>query len=414
MSSVCVHGLGYIGLPTAAMLSNYDFDVIGYDASPEVVERLSQGQVDFEEPELRAFVERSLASGDLTVSAEAVPADYHIICVPTPLTDEMSADLEYVRAAGRSVAEELRQGDTVILESTVPPGTTVEVLRPILEESGLTVGETFSLAHCPETVLPGNIVQELKTNDRVIGSANGGEPTSAVRLYESFVEGEIHTTDATTAEFVKLMQNTFRDVNIAFANEVARRCYQVGIDSRETIELANTHPRVDVLQPGPGVGGHCLPIDPYFLADSSEVDTDSLVLLAREVNDSMRTHVTDLLEDALGDVDGRSVAVLGVAYKGNVGDIRESPGLALADHLTSNGVDVTLTDAHVDDEHLRLEPFEEAVAGADAAVIVTDHDEYVELTPSDLDSLGNPVVVDTKGVLDRERFRRAGFEVYRV
>jgi len=411
MSTVCVHGLGYIGLPTAAMLANHGHDVLGFDPSPELIERLDDGRVRLDEPGLRAFVGEALQSGDLAVSTEAGPAEFHVVCVPTPLDENDEADLRHVRAAGATIGDLLRPGDTVVLESTVPPGTTRDVLRPILEESGLTATEEFALVHCPETVLPGNIIHELRANDRIVGSLDG-DPESAVELYRSFVTGDIHTTDATTAEFVKLIQNTYRDVNIAFANETATRCYDLGIDSREAIALANSHPRVDILDPGPGVGGHCLPVDPYFLLDGEE--EQSLVSVARERNDAMADHVVALLEDALGDLEDRAVAVLGVAYKGNVSDTRSSPGLLLADRLQEAGVDLALTDPHVTDQRLRLEPLEDAVAGADAAVVVTDHDEYAALDPGDLAALDGRTVVDTRDVLDADRWEAAGFDVVRL
>jgi UDP-N-acetyl-D-mannosaminuronic acid dehydrogenase len=346
------------------------------------------------------------------VSTDPIPAEYHVICVPTPLDESNQADLGYVETAGETVSRHLREGDTVILESTVPPGTTTDVLRPLLEESGLTAGEEFSLVFCPETVLPGDIIHELRSNDRIIGGLNG-DPTAAADLYQSFVTGEIHMTHATTAEFVKLIQNTYRDVNIAFANEVATRCYNLGIDSREAIELANSHPRVDILDPGPGVGGHCLPIDPYFLLDRES--GESLVSTARNINDGMADHVVRLLEDNLGDLDGRTVAILGVAYKANVSDTRSSPALLLADRLQSNyDVDLALTDPHVDDQTLQLYDFETAVADADAAVVMTDHDEYAALEPADLDGLRGHLVVDTKAVLDRESWGAVGFTVERI
>ena len=259
MSTVCVHGLGYIGLPTAAMMANYDHRVYGYDTAPEVRSRLRDGDVHLEEPGLRAFVTQAVESGQLEVVDDVVEAKYHVVCVPTPFDEETKTpDLGYVKSAGDAVSDHLREGDTVILESTVPPRTTDEGFRPIVEDSGLAAGKDFALVHCPETVLPGNIIAELRENNRIIGGVNGLSTESAVRLYDSFVDGEIHTvSDPTIAEFVKLIQNTFRDTNVALANEIAKLSADHGIDSRETIELANSHPRVEIHQPGPGVGGHC-------------------------------------------------------------------------------------------------------------------------------------------------------------
>ncbi|MCU4802074.1 nucleotide sugar dehydrogenase [Halobacteria archaeon HArc-gm2] len=430
MSTICAHGLGYIGLPTAAMFANYDNDVIGYDTSTEVISQLENGEVHFDEPGLRAFVTQALESGNLSVSDEVVPAKYHIICVPTPFDDDAKEpNLDYVEAAGEAIAPHLRTGDTVILESTVPPGTTVATLQPALEESGLSAGRDFALVHCPETVLPGNIITELRQNNRIIGGVNGVSTEAAVRLYESFVEGEIRTTaNATTAEFVKLIQNTFRDTNIALANEIAKLAADYEIDSREVIDLANDHPRVNIHQPGPGVGGHCLPIDPWFLGQGS--DQLELISTARDVNDGMSHYVVELLEGELGSLNDAKIAILGVAYKGNVGDTRKSPGLALAQELQErteaapnavadggepSDVELALTDPHVEDQTLSLEPLSEALQGADAAVITTDHDEYADLDIGAVtSSMRTPRIIDTKDILEPADWDRDQIDLIRL
>jgi UDP-N-acetyl-D-mannosaminuronic acid dehydrogenase len=430
MSTICVHGLGYIGLPTAAVLANYDHQVFGYDTDEEVRTRLRGGEVRFEEPGLRAFVTQALESNNLEVTDEVVDAKYHLICVPTPFDQETkTADLEYVRSAGRAVTDHLRPGDTVILESTVPPGTTEEVLRPILESAGLSAGDDFALVHCPETVLPGNIITELRENNRIIGGVNGVSAESAVKLYESFVDGTIRSvSDPTLAEFVKLIQNTFRDTNIGLANELAKLAADYDIDSREAIELANNHPRVEILQPGPGVGGHCLPVDPWFLGQGS--DELDLIATARAVNDGMSEYVIGLLREELGDLDGKKIAILGVAYKGNVGDTRMSPGLKLARALqydnekqpvaaTDGGVvegpEVAIHDPHVTDSTLELSELDAAAADADALVITTDHDDFEALDPAGLyEQMAGETVIDTKAILDPPAWRRAGFTIRRL
>jgi UDP-N-acetyl-D-mannosaminuronic acid dehydrogenase len=423
MSSVCVHGLGYIGLPTAAMLADSGHDVTGYDVDTELVDRLDRGEVPVDEPGLDEFVTDALAGG-LSVSHDVPAADYHLICVPTPL-DGDRADLAYVESAAGTVAEVLRAGDTVILESTVPPGTTVETVAPILERSGHSVGE-FSLAYSPETVLPGNVIAELRANDRAVGGIDERSVERAAVLYGSFIEGDLRTTaNPTLAEFVKLIQNTYRDVNIALANELAMIAADYELDAREAISLANHHPRVDLHQPGPGVGGHCIPIDPLFLGQSSE--NLDLIERAREINDGMAEYVTDLLDDELDSLAESSVAILGVAYKGNVADARESPGLRLAEVLQARtqvagaagagtaGVDVRLHDPYVTDQRFALAPFEEALTGADAIVVATDHDEYAALDPEDVAAqLTGNVVVDAKGLLDRDSWKAAGLRVVRL
>jgi UDP-N-acetyl-D-mannosaminuronic acid dehydrogenase len=454
MSTVCVHGLGYIGLPTAAMLANYGHRVSGYDTATAVRSKLRDGDIHLEEPGLRAFVTQALESESLEIVDDVVEAKYHIVCVPTPFdTSSKTPDLEYVRSAGHAVADQVRNGDTVILESTVPPGTTTDVFRPIIEESGLEAGTDFALVHCPETVLPGNIITELRENNRIIGGVNGVSTESAVRLYDSFVEGEVRTvSDPTVAEFVKLIQNTFRDVNIGLANEISRLAADYGVDARETIELANSHPRVGIHQPGPGVGGHCLPIDPWFLGyDSDQLD---LVATARRINDGMSGYVIDLLADALGTLQGRRIAVLGIAYKGNVGDTRMSPGLKIVEEMrqrvdpsptetdgetdaveaASDGgsvaetsgddrgrsdvdgdVQIAIHDPHVVDSDVDLVELNTALEGADAAVITTDHDEFEQLDPASFrERMAGRLVVDTKDVLNPQAWSAAGFEVRRI
>lgn len=430
MSTVCVHGLGYIGLPTAAMMANYDHRVYGYDTAPEVRSRLRDGDVHLDEPGLRAFVTQAVESGHLEVVDDVVEAKYHVVCVPTPFDEETKTpDLEYVKSAGDAVSDHLREGDTVILESTVPPRTTSDVFRPIVEESGLAAGKDFALVHCPETVLPGNIIAELRENNRIIGGVNGLSTESAVRLYDSFVDGEIHTvSNPTIAEFVKLIQNTFRDTNVALANEIAKLSADHGIDSRETIELANSHPRVEIHQPGPGVGGHCLPIDPWFLGQGSE--ELELIATARSVNDGMSEYVIELLGEELGTLDECRIAVLGVAYKGNVGDTRKSPGLKLAGELQhavseeppkaadggeNDRPEIRIHDPHVADSRLDLLDLERAITGADAAVITTDHDEFQDFAPERFrERMSGSVVIDTKAVLDPRPWRTRGFSLRRI
>jgi UDP-N-acetyl-D-mannosaminuronic acid dehydrogenase len=404
MSSVCVHGLGYIGLPTAAMLANHGHTVYGYDISDEVVSKLEDGGIHIDEPGLRAFVTQAVNSGNLRLSREIVQAEYHVICVPTPFDDtQRTADLEYIEDAAKALSPDLRAGDTVILESTVPPETTQTVLKPLLETSGLTAGTDFGLVHCPETVLPGNIITELQHNDRIIGGIDEESTQSALKLYESFVEGETYLTDTRTAEFVKLIQNTFRDANIAIANEIAKIAHEYGVDSREAISLANNHPRVDILNPGPGVGGHCLPIDPWFLTQA--YDRDSIIEHARDVNDGMVEYVVERLEAHLGSLDGVTVAVFGIAYKGNVADTRQSPGLRLARTLQQEGANIAIHDPHVTDQTLDIVTAESAVTGADALVVMTDHDAFEKLSPEEITGrMNRAVVFDTRGILPTDHW----------
>jgi len=270
MNTICLLGLGYIGLPTGSMFALAGKDVIGVDPSPRVQAALQDGQASIDEPELQTLVAAAINSGRLRVQTRPAPADAFIIAVPTPLDPLTNrADLSYVERAAREIAPLLRRGNLVVLESTVPPGTTRDLLAPILAESGLRPGLDVFIAHCPERVLPGRILVELEQNDRLAGGLTPACAERAADLYTAFVKGQIMRTDATTAEMVKVMENTFRDVNVALANEFALIAERVGVDVWEAIRLANHHPRVNVLRPGPGVGGHCIAVDPWFLVGAA-------------------------------------------------------------------------------------------------------------------------------------------------
>lgn len=421
---LCVHGLGYVGLATAALFANNGYTVVGYDTDTSVTESLRTGDVSVSEADLEAYVKDALSS-NLSVTEEVIEADCHLICVPTPYNNE--PDLTYVEQSATAIGEVLRPDDTVIVESTVPPGTTGTRVAPLLEQSGLSAGDDFSLAYTPETIMPGNTVPELRNNDRIVGGIDEESTQRVFDLYDSVLSGNIHRApDATTAEFIKLSQNAFRDVNIAFANELAKVANDYGVEARGAIELANTHPRVDILDPGPGVGGHCLPVDPLFLTEGSE-NTD-LVETARDVNDGMAGYVVSRLREELGPLTDRRIAILGVAYKGNVSEVRNSPGLAVAHALKaseidnrqiadggSNTVDVRLSDPHVNEPLLELVPVEQALTGADAAILTAGHDEFRELDPSRISHLlHTDVVFDAVNVLDTDRWTEHGFTVLDV
>lgn len=422
--TLCIHGLGYIGLTTASLFANNGHEVRGYDIDPSVRDRIRRGKPDVTESDLQEYINRALDQ-DLEVTDAPVQADVHIICVPTPWDyDSNQSDLSCVINAGQSVSSLLGKGDLVVLESTVPPGTTRGTLAPILAGSGFEPGSDIGVAYVPETVMPGNTVAELSSNDRIFGGINA-ESTAAVRsLYEPVSGGEVHVApDATTAEFVKLAQNAFRDVNIAFANTLALAASDHDVDVRETIQLANSHPRVDVLDPGPGVGGHCIPVDPLFLAETT--DEADLIEAARSINDRMPQYVVSLLKRRLGDLANRRIAVLGIAYKGNVSDTRNSPGLAIRRHLLKESetslaradggrgnADVRLCDPHVTTDQADLVTLTEALNGADAAIITAAHDEFTDLSPERIGGLlSKRLVVDALGVLETKRWERHGFEV---
>lgn len=414
MNTICLLGLGYIGLPTGSMFALAGKDVIGVDPSPRVQATLRSGTVSLDEPELQTLVTAAINSGRLQVQTRPAPADAFILAVPTPLDEQTRrADLSYVEQAARDIVPLLRRGNLVVLESTVPPGTTRDVLAPILAESGLRPGRDIFVAHCPERVLPGRILVELEQNDRLAGGLTPACAEHAAELYGAFVKGAIMRTDATTAEMVKVMENTFRDVNVALANEFALIAERIGVDVWEAIRLANHHPRVNVLRPGPGVGGHCIAVDPWFLVGAAPAEA-KLIRAAREVNDGMPAHVLSRLAELVAPAE--SIALLGMTYKAEVDDVRESPAVIVAELAVQRGYDVRLCDPHVRPDTPGLPapllPLEQALRDARAVVLLVDHRAFQEL---DLDLVGalvdRKLVLDARNALDRNAWQAHGFVV---
>lgn len=410
----CVIGLGYIGLPTAAMLATSGIRVTGVDINPQVVQWVSNGNSHILEAGLDTLVHAATRSGNLVASPVPVPADAFIIAVPTPLGPNEQADLSSLRHAAEVLVPCLRSGNLVVLESTVPPGTTSGLLRATLEQSPFRVGRDLFVAHCPERVLPGRILSELIQNDRVIGGVTPACAEAARALYSRFTTGAIHLTDATTAEVVKLAENTYRDVNIALANEMARACEVIGVDVGEVIRFANQHPRVSLLQPGPGVGGHCISVDPWFLIQAAP-DTTHLLRIARQVNDSQPCMVAAIAQEWLRDIEAPTVALLGIAYKGNVDDMRESPAIAVARHLITAGIEVRAHDPLVRNAPLDLMDARQALAGCDLAVILADHDAFMGLDPDEIGRLMRTRrLLDTRRCIDPRKWETSGFVVKRL
>jgi UDP-N-acetyl-D-mannosaminuronic acid dehydrogenase len=408
---ICILGLGYIGLPTASMLAAHGFHVVGVDSDENVVETMSNGEVHIKEPGLETLVQAALNSKRMDVKREPEAADVFIICVPTPINeDTKEPDLSYVTSAAESILPHLSPDNLVILESTVPPLTTQNMVIPILERNGLKAGENLFVAYCPERVLPGKILTELVKNNRIIGGIDPRSARMAKDIYNTFVEGEIHTTDIATAEMVKLMENTFRDVNIALANEFLKVADKMGIDVWDAIALANRHPRVDIHSPGPGVGGHCIAVDPWFLVDVGR-DATSLIKTARKTNDDMPGFVVDAVDAELESVERPVVTIFGVAYKGNVGDTRLSPALDVISLLRQKGYDVRLFDPLVEGFQHELLPLEEAVSGSDCIVVLADHRAFNFMDHEViLSKMRHPRVIDTKNCLS-PLWKKAGFTV---
>jgi UDP-N-acetyl-D-mannosaminuronic acid dehydrogenase len=411
--TICVLGLGYIGLPTASMFAVSGHDVVGVDPDPNVWRALRDGRPHIEEPELETLVHAALQSGRLRVRPTPEPADVFVIAVPTPfVASTHAADLRFVRQAVADLLPHLRRGNLVVLESTVPPGTTRDVVAPLLGASGLRPGVDVCLAHCPERVLPGRLLLELVENDRLAGGLTPACAERAAQLYEGFVKGSVIRTDATTAEMAKVMENTYRDVNVALANEFALIADAVGVDVWSAIRLANRHPRVNILRPGPGVGGHCVAVDPWFLVDAAP-EAARLVRTARHVNDGMPLVVLERIE-ALAPPPA-TLAALGVTYKADVDDIRESPALRIAELAVERGYQVRLCDPHVDPAATGLPapllPLERAVRDADGVVLLVDHSAFVRQLDVDLVAalVRRKQVLDARGVLDRSAWEQRGF-----
>lgn len=425
---ICVIGLGYIGLPTASMFAARGVQVLGVDINASIIETLQNGEIHIHEPGLREVVQQAIQSGNLQVAGQPQPADAFIIAVPTPFQEHdfgvfngekfKKADLRAVIAAAEAIVPCLRRGNLVILESTSPPRTTVDILVPILEKSGLKAGADFYLAYSPERVLPGQILRELVENARVIGGITPESAQAGRDLYALFVQGEIILTDATTAEMVKLMENTYRDVNIAIANEFARLAERLGVDVWEAIAIANRHPRVKILSPGPGVGGHCISVDPWFLVEAAP-DITPLIQRARHVNDGQPRYVFELVERALGSLRGRKVAVLGLAYKPDVDDLRESPAVEVAHLLQEAGAQVQCYEPFkpaAEIPGLTIVPTLEAVlAGAEAVLLLVGHTQFRALTPAWV-AAHTParVAIDTVNGWQAAGWKEAGFRLLRL
>lgn len=410
IENVAVIGLGYIGLPTAAILAGNGVSVIGVDVNPDTVASVNRGEVPFVEPDLASYVAGAVSQHKLSASTETPKAQAYIVAVPTPFNPDRTADVSYIEAAARAIAPQLEGGELVILESTSPPGTTLHLgeyiigLRPDLSLDGAGGRPSIHVAHCPERVLPGRIMIELVTNDRIVGGLSPQASELARALYAVFCQGEILVTDAATAEMAKLVENSYRDVNIAFANELSVISDKLGINVWELIKLANHHPRVNILQPGPGVGGHCIAVDPWFIVAAAP-DHAQLIRQARETNDSKPEWVVQKVLEAVGDKVAPKIAVLGLAFKANIDDLRESPAVAIVEKLSLkvDAGELLVVEPHVENlprqlsglENVVLGDLEASLAAADAVLLLVDHDAFKEM---DRGLLAGKSVVDTRGI----------------
>ena len=405
MNSLCVLGLGYIGLPTASIFATKGRHVLGVDISPAVVETINSGRIHIQEPDLDVLVRAAVQSGNLKAATKPAPADVFILAVPTPFIiaadGSRTPDLSFVEAAARSFAPLVEAGNLIILESTSPVGTTEKVKGWVEDELAKLNRQVDGLlyAHCPERILPGQMLKELVSNDRICGGLTPAAAARARDLYATFCTAQIFLTDARTAELAKLTENAYRDVNIAFANELSLICDKLGVDVWELIRLANRHPRVKILQPGPGVGGHCIAVDPWFIVDAAPQEA-RLIRTAREVNDSKPYHVVAQVRAAASE--GAVVACLGLAFKANVDDLRESPAVEIVAHLAKAGLKVLAVEPHVRvlPESLQgraeLVSLDNALARAEVVVLLVDHRAFASLT---LAQLAGKKLIDTRGAI---------------
>lgn len=416
--TVSVIGLGYIGLPTAAILAREGVEVIGVDVNEKAVTTINRGDIHIFEPGLREVVRHTVAEKKFRAVRHPEPADAFVIAVPTPFKEDRTCDLSFIQAAANSIAPVLQSGNTIVLESTSPVGTTEQLeawlqdARPDLKFPS-KYGEQANvlIAYCPERVLPGKVMEELLHNDRIVGGLNETSSNAAADLYRIFLKGNCLRTNARTAEMAKLTENSYRDVNIAFANELSVICDRLEINVWELIRLANRHPRVEILQPGPGVGGHCVAVDPWFIVSSSP-DEARLIRTAREVNDYKPEWVKKKIHAAIGKVatqqkcgvEDVTVACLGLAFKANIDDLRESPALAItkAIALSHRGktiiVEPNLPEAENPVSGAERQSLEDALESAQVVVLLVDHDEFKAISRGDIEQVE---WIDTRGILDR-------------
>ncbi len=400
LQKIVVMGLGYIGLPTASMLATKGHQVLGVDVNEQAVNTINSGRIHIVEPDLDILVKSAVNSGNLKASMTPEEGDTFILAVPTPFKElngnPKAPDLAYVEAATRAIAPYLREDNLVILESTSPVGTTERIEEIIVSMRPELAGKIHT-AHCPERVLPGQILRELVDNDRIIGGTTKAAVTKAKALYKTFCNGAILETDSRTAEMSKLVENSFRDVNIAFANELSLVCDQLGINVWETISLANRHPRVNILQPGPGVGGHCIAVDPWFIVASAP-EQARLIRTAREVNDAKPHWVIDKVRTKARRFREPVIGCLGLTFKANIDDMRESPSMDIVQELVNSGIGRILAcDPNVSAAKAPFELYDlkHVLKESDILLLLVDHEEFKEIDP---EVIKDKVVIDTKGV----------------
>ncbi len=401
ITTICIIGLGYMGLPTGLLLAKSGYNVRGYDIDEEKIIQIQQGILPFDEKELSSlFIE---AKDNFKATNLLMPADVFIITVPTPLTTNNTCQFSYINSALDSLASVLEDGNLVVLESTVPPGTTEGLVKKRLDETK----KNYFLSYVSEKAIPGNTIFEMQMNHRIVGGINAKSAEKTKKIYSAFVKAPIHLTDTLTAETVKLLENSYRDINIAFANELAKRLTIQNINAWEAINLANLHPRVNIHKPGPGVGGHCIPIDPWFLNS----DETLLMKQARKINNSMPAYVVGLVERIEFNKNNPIIVIFGVSYKADVDDVRESPSLEIKKICEEKNMVVRLFDPHAKADFEILDDLDSATKDADCILLVTDHTLFKTIEPKKITNMNQKIIVDTRNIIDCENWINAGFVV---
>jgi UDP-N-acetyl-D-mannosaminuronic acid dehydrogenase len=407
MKRICVVGLGYIGLPTACYLAKAGYKVIGVDTNERIIQTLKEGKVPFEEPGLQALLNKGLKNFEFSLTPKT--ADIFIISVPTPITKTKKPNLNYIKRATKSIAKLINDNNLVIVESTITTGCSEKIILPILKREHPDY--RIFLAHAPERAIPGKTLTEMVENDRIIGGIDKDSVELAKNLYSTFVKGKIHLTDTTTAETVKLLENTYRDINIAFANEIAKLCDKIGINVWEAIKIANLHPRVNIHLPGPGVGGHCISVDPWFLMRKDGVGNE-MIKLSRMINDSMPNYIIKCVSKMLKDIKTPTITILGAAYKADVDDWRETPALKIIELAQNKKWKVKVHDPSLKDFPYEIEKdFKKATQDSDCLLILADHSFYQTVKPQEIKNMKHKNIFDSRNSIDETSWGEAGFAV---
>ncbi len=394
-TKIVVIGTGYVGLPAAVMLAHAGYEVVGVDINDNIVEAINNGVMHINEKELQDIMCHENVKKNLKAQRQPCDANVFIIAVPTPINKRKKvADMSYVKSAMESIVPYLKKGNLVILESTVPPLTCKELIKPMIEKRGLRVPEDIMVAHCPERILPGNIFNEIVNNDRIIGGVDTRSGNAAKEVYSCFVKGNLYMTDDVSAELCKLMENTYRDVNIALANEFSAVGETLGVDIKKAIALANKHPRVNILNPGIGVGGHCIPLDPWFIKEVDPANS-SLIFASRQINEQMPAKTASKIRKAVKHIKMPEMVLLGATYKPNTDDLRESPALEVYDLLLDDGYDVKLYDPLIN--KYSYSSIEEIVKGVDCVAVLVEHDivmkDILEKENQIKELMRNPIIL---------------------